>query len=74
MSAEVDQREPPGAPGAEFSHRTSPLVRRLVGNFLRPYTGRMVVALLCMALVAAATAGNAWLMQPMLDRVFVGHD
>jgi ATP-binding cassette, subfamily B, bacterial MsbA len=74
LSAEVDQREPPDAPGGEFSHRTSSLVRRLVSKFLRPYTGRMAVALLCMALVAAATAGNAWLMQPMLDRVFVGHD
>jgi ATP-binding cassette, subfamily B, bacterial MsbA len=74
LSAEVDQRQPPAAPSAEFSHRTLPLVRRLTGKFLRPYTGRMALALLCMALVAAATAGNAWLMQPMLDRVFVGHD
>ena len=27
-----------------------------------------------MGVMAAATAANAWLMQPMLDRVFVAHD
>ena len=27
-----------------------------------------------MGVVAATTAANAWLMQPMLDRVFVAHD
>ena len=27
-----------------------------------------------MGLVAGATAANAWLMQPMIDRVFVEHD
>ncbi len=27
-----------------------------------------------MGIVAATAAGNAWLMQPMLDKVFVGHD
>jgi subfamily B ATP-binding cassette protein MsbA len=74
LSAEAHQREAPGTGIAEFSHRTPRLVRRLVGDFLRPYLWRMAVALLCMALTAGATAANAWLMQPMLDRVFVGHD
>jgi ATP-binding cassette, subfamily B, bacterial MsbA len=49
-------------------------VHRLARDFLRPYVGRMAVALLCMGLMAGATAANAWLMQPMLDRVFVAHD
>ena len=49
-------------------------MRRLAGDFLRPYAGRMAVALVCMGLMAGATAANAWLMQPMLDRVFVAHD
>jgi len=53
---------------------TLPLLRRLLGQFLRPYVGRLVAALACMGVVAAATAANAWLMQPMLDRVFVAHD
>jgi ATP-binding cassette, subfamily B, bacterial MsbA len=74
LSAKVDRRELPGAAIAEFSHHTLPLVRRLIQEFLRPYLGRMVLALFCMGLMAGATAANAWLMQPMLDRVFVGHD
>jgi subfamily B ATP-binding cassette protein MsbA len=49
-------------------------VRRLVVEFLRPHFGRMALALLAMGAVAAATAANAWLMQPMLDRVFVERD
>ena len=51
-----------------------PLLRRLVREFLRPHIGRLIAALACMGVVAAVTATNAWLMQPMLDRVFVGHD
>ncbi|HUZ72780.1 MAG TPA: ABC transporter transmembrane domain-containing protein [Stellaceae bacterium] len=59
---------------AEFSHRTGTLVRRLVGQFLRPHLGRMGLSFVAMAMMAAATAANAWLMQPMLDRVFVARD
>ncbi|HUC65964.1 MAG TPA: ABC transporter transmembrane domain-containing protein [Stellaceae bacterium] len=58
----------------DLSHRTLPLVLRLVREFVRPYVGRMALAFLCMGLMAGATAANAWLMQPMLDRVFVAHD
>ncbi|MGB8182451.1 MAG: ABC transporter transmembrane domain-containing protein, partial [Stellaceae bacterium] len=35
---------------------------------------RLAIALACMGIMAGATATNAWLMQPMLDRVFVAHD
>ena len=34
----------------------------------------MAAAFACMGLMAGATAANAWLMEPMLDRVFVAHD
>ena len=61
-------------PKADTSHRTVPLVRRLVGEFLRPHLGRMGLAFVAMGVVAASTAGNAWLMQPMLDRVFLERD
>jgi subfamily B ATP-binding cassette protein MsbA len=75
LSAEVGRRRPGRTtPAGEFSHHTIPLVRRLVHDFLRPYAGRMALALLCMAAMAGATAANAWLMEPMLDRVFVAHD
>ena len=74
MSAQAERPAPDPAPAAEFSHDTLPLVRRLAREFLRPYVGRMVLALVCMGLTAGATAANAWLMQPMLDRVFVAHE
>jgi len=70
----VERGQPVGAPAVEFSHRTLSLVRRLARDFLRPHAGRMLLALAAMAVMAGATAGNAWLMEPMLDRVFVEHD
>jgi ATP-binding cassette, subfamily B, bacterial MsbA len=66
--------ERPTPRAAEPREATLALVARLVRDFLRPYGGRMALALLCMGAMAAATAGNAWLMEPTLDRVFVGHD
>ncbi len=54
--------------------RTSTLVRRLLREHIRPYAGRLIVAGLCMALVAGTTALNAWLMQPVLDKVFLEKD
>jgi subfamily B ATP-binding cassette protein MsbA len=74
LSAARESHGPGRAPAAEFSHHTLPLVHRLARDFLRPYAGRMAAALACMGLMAGATAANAWLMQPMLDRVFVAHD
>ncbi|HTC17580.1 MAG TPA: ABC transporter ATP-binding protein, partial [Stellaceae bacterium] len=73
MTIEASSR-PPAAPPAATTQASLPLLRRLVREFLRPYFGRLGLALLCMAVMAGATAANAWLMQPMLDRVFVAHD
>ena len=50
------------------------LVGRLVREHVRPYLGRLLSAVGCMALVAAATAANAWLMQPVLDEVFLNRN
>jgi subfamily B ATP-binding cassette protein MsbA len=50
------------------------LLRRLVGSFLRPYFGLIVASLAAMLVVAGATAANAWLMQPVLDKIFIAHD
>jgi subfamily B ATP-binding cassette protein MsbA len=46
------------------------LMRRLLGRYVRPYTGRLLLAVLCMAVYAGATAFTAWLMKPALDNVF----
>ena len=49
-------------------------MRRLVRDQIRPYLPRLAVAVLCMSVVAAATAGNAFLMRPVIDDVFVNHN
>ena len=83
MSAEADPRAlsaaervaaPRRARPREPLHRTLPLLRRLGREFLRRQTVTIAVALVAMSLVAAATAANAWLMKPLLDRIFVGRE
>ncbi|HKR20775.1 MAG TPA: lipid A export permease/ATP-binding protein MsbA [Stellaceae bacterium] len=64
----------PSHDAARQRSATLPLLRRMIRQFVRPYVGRLALALVCMGLMAGATATNAWLMQPMLDRVFVAHD
>jgi len=53
---------------------TIALVRRLTTQFIRRHTGMIVLAFACMGVGAGSTALRAWLMQPMLDRIFVGRD
>ncbi len=53
---------------------TRALLSRLVRNHVRPYFGRLGLAMLCMAIAAGATAGLAQLMEPVLDRVFIDKD
>jgi len=50
------------------------LVRRLVRDFMRPHAGRIAAAFACMGMAAASTSVRAWLMQPVLDRIFVARD
>ena len=64
----------PSHDAARKQSATLPLLRRMIRQFVRPYFSRLAIALVCMGLMAGATATNAWLMQPMLDRVFVAHD
>ncbi len=56
------------APQAQ--HSTYALVSRLAREHVRPYLRRLVFAILCMVLVAGATAAFAWLMEPVLNEIF----
>jgi len=47
---------------------------RLAREHLRPHLGRIALAILAMIVAAAATAANAWLMEPVLDDIFVRQD
>jgi ATP-binding cassette, subfamily B, bacterial MsbA len=50
------------------------LVARLARTFMRPHARRIALAAMLMGLAAASTALRAWLMQPVLDRIFVARD
>ena len=54
--------------------RSAALVWRLARDFMRPHLPRILLAFLLMALAAASTAGRAWLMEPVLDRIFVARE
>lgn len=59
---------------AQTASSSSALLKRLIVTRVRPHRGRIFVACFFMAMAAAATAANAWLMQPALDKIFVDHD
>lgn len=48
------------------------LVQRLVSKYVRPYTGKLVIAMIFMGVSAAMTALIAMLMEPVLDDVLYG--
>ena len=50
------------------------LVARLVRAFMRPHAKSLALAFLLMGLAAGSTALRAWLMEPVLDRIFVARD
>src|SRR3954468_5445136 len=50
---------------------TAALYRRLLREAVAPYAGRFVLASVCMLAVALSTAALAWLMDPVVNRVFV---
>jgi subfamily B ATP-binding cassette protein MsbA len=54
--------------------RSAALVWRLARDFMRRHVRRILSAFLLMGLAAASTAGRAWLMEPVLDRIFVARE
>lgn len=55
-----------------LDHSTFTLTRRLLREAVRPYVKRLILAVLLMAVVAAATAFSTYLLNPIVDKVFVG--
>src|SRR3954447_12478078 len=54
--------------------RSGALVRRLLRDFIGQHWRRLALALLCMAAASGSTALRAWLMEPVLDRIFIARD
>jgi subfamily B ATP-binding cassette protein MsbA len=50
---------------------TGALYRRLLREAVTPYLGRFLLAGVCMVAVALSTAALAWLMDPVVNKVFV---
>ncbi len=53
---------------------TKAIVGRLMREHIRPYIPQMLLAVVFMALVAATTAAYAWMVQPILDEIFIEKD
>ncbi|MGQ0664907.1 MAG: ABC transporter ATP-binding protein [Pseudomonadota bacterium] len=71
MAKPLTQGRPPAsAPTAS----TRLLASRLFSEHVRPHVVRLALGASCMSLAAAATAVNAWLMEPVLDDIFVRGD
>ncbi len=49
-------------------------ILRRIYQAIKPYTGTMLVAMLCMVLVAGFSASQAYMVKPLLDRIFFEHD
>lgn len=54
-----------------LDYSTAVLMRRLMKEGIRPYIGKVLLAVLCMAVSAGATAMYAWLMDPIINKIFV---
>ncbi len=55
-----------------YSNRT--LIVRLLREHIAPHKKHLIIAIICMFMVATATAANAWMMQPVLDKIFIARD
>lgn len=53
---------------------SSALLRRLLRDYVKPYRMRIGLAVLCMITAAAATASQAYLLQPVMDEIFIKRD
>ena len=53
---------------------TGVLAKRVLRDYVRPYTGRFVIALICMGIVAASIAAFTQLIKPIINEVFVAKD
>ena len=47
------------------------LLKRLIKNYIKKHYTKLFFALFCMVVVSASTAIHAWIMQPVLDDIFL---
>ncbi len=69
--SELSTDSPPLGTPLQAPVATAGLYRRLLREAVAPYAGRFALAGICMVAVALSTAALAWLMDPVVNRVFV---
>ncbi len=47
------------------------LLKRLFYSYVLKHKLKLIISMICMIIVAASTALNAWIMQPVLDEIFI---
>lgn len=52
-------------------NKTKVLVSRIIREYIKKHLSILLIALFCMIIVSATTAINAWMMQPVLDDIFI---
>lgn len=52
-------------------HTGKEIIGRLLREHIVPYRRKLFVAVSCMVIVASCTALNAWMIQPVMDQIFV---
>ena len=50
---------------------TKQILNRLFSSYIKKHYVKIFLSIICMVVIAAATATNAWLMQPVLDDIFI---
>ena len=59
---------------SEPKHSSFALYKRLVRTYVLRYKRRLILGACCMLVAAAATAAQAYMIKPLLDRIFVEKD
>lgn len=64
----------PASPIIDRRSTSYALLRRLIATYVIKHKRKLGLAVACMMVAAAMTATNAWIMQPVLDEIFVKRD
>ena len=47
------------------------ILSRIFKNYVKKHSRKLIISIICMIIVSATTALNAWMMQPVLDDIFI---
>ena len=50
------------------------ILLRIFDNYIKKHSKKLFISIICMLIVSATTATNAWMMQPVLDDIFINKD